>query len=282
MRLTLGNDTGDFAVLRRPDAMRGDGIALMITPRTRPLREQLRDALDRAVREMGVNASGAISIHEMAELPRTASGKLRRRVLENAQLEAETVTGKQVRDDANQGGFAALLEGFFGHAIDPAMSFVESGGDSLIHMQIALSLERTLGTAPEAWEWQPMADLIARVNGAGDLEALTAKQSGAPPLPDGSRNMNPEGIGFWALVAEDFRTNDRSLTHQGFLMLLVHRFGNWRMSVRPKILRMPLSLLYKILNKLTQILFGMKLDYTVKVGRRVKLEHFGGMILGAR
>jgi serine O-acetyltransferase len=26
----------------------------------------------------------------------------------------------------------------------------------------------------------------------------------------------------------------------------------------------------------------MKLDYTVKVGRRVKLEHFGGMILGAR
>ena len=45
---------------------------------------------------------------------------------------------------------------------------------------------------------------------------------------------------------------------------------------------MPLTLLYRFLNKCTQILFGMKLDYTVKVGRRVKLEHFGGMILGAR
>ena len=65
-------------------------------------------------------------------------------------------------------------------------------------------------------------------------------------------------------------------------MLLVHRFGNWRMDVRPRILRLPLTILYRILNKLTQILFGMKLDYTVKVGRRVKLEHFGGMILGAR
>jgi len=27
---------------------------------------------------------------------------------------------------------------------------------------------------------------------------------------------------------------------------------------------------------------GIKLDYTVKLGRRVKIEHFGGVILGAR
>jgi serine O-acetyltransferase len=94
--------------------------------------------------------------------------------------------------------------------------------------------------------------------------------------------MNPPDLTFWQLVREDFRTNDASLTHQGFLMLFVHRFGNWRMDVRPKLLRAPLTLLYRFLNKLTQLLFGMKLDYTVKVGRRVKLEHFGGMILGAR
>ena len=100
---------------------------------------------------------------------------------------------------------------------------------------------------------------------------------GLPPLPDGSRNMNPEGIGFWALLCEDFRTNDASFGHQGFWMLAIHRFGNWRMDVRPRVLRAPLSLLYKVLNKFAQIAFGMKLDYTVKVGRRVKLA--GGAIV---
>jgi serine O-acetyltransferase len=101
-------------------------------------------------------------------------------------------------------------------------------------------------------------------------------------LPDGSRNLNPPGTSFWDLVREDYRTNDASLLSQGFLMLLIHRFGNWRMGVRPKLLRAPLTLIYRFFNKMSQFWFGMKLDYTVKVGRRVKLEHFGGMILGAR
>ena len=83
-------------------------------------------------------------------------------------------------------------------------------------------------------------------------------------------------------MREDYRTNDAKALGQGFLMLLIHRFGNWRMGVRTKVLRAPLTLLYRFLNKMAQIVCGMKLDYTVKVGRRVKLEHFGGMILGAR
>lgn len=104
----------------------------------------------------------------------------------------------------------------------------------------------------------------------------------APPLPSGEKNMNPPDLSFWALVKEDFLTNDASLGHQGFWAVFVHRFGNWRMDVRPRLLRAPLTLLYRIMRKLVQIFCGIKLDYTVKMGRRVKLEHFGGMILGAR
>jgi len=37
-----------------------------------------------------------------------------------------------------------------------------------------------------------------------------------------------------------------------------------------------------VLRKMAQVFCGIKLDYTVQVGRRVKLEHFGGMILGAK
>lgn len=104
----------------------------------------------------------------------------------------------------------------------------------------------------------------------------------APPLPDGSVNANPTGISFWRLVAEDFRTHERDLFAQGFWALFWHRFGNMRMSVRPKLLRAPLTLLYRIMFKATEIFCGIKLSYNVPVGRRVKIEHFGGMILGAR
>ena len=98
----------------------------------------------------------------------------------------------------------------------------------------------------------------------------------------GSTNENPAGLSFLALVAEDFRANESQVFHQGFWALFWHRFGNWRMGVRPKVLRMPLSLIYRIMFKVTEWLCGIHLPYNVKVGRRVRLEHFGGMILVAK
>ena len=98
---------------------------------------------------------------------------------------------------------------------------------------------------------------------------------------DGTTNMNPPDIGFWDLVKEDLVTHDRDIFAQGFWTLFWHRFGNWRMSVRPRLLRLPLSLTYQVMEKLCQILCGIYLPYTVIVGRRLKLEHFGGMILVA-
>ena len=98
----------------------------------------------------------------------------------------------------------------------------------------------------------------------------------------GVTNRNPAGIGLAALVAEDYRTHGGSLFSQGFWALFWHRFGNWRMSVKPKVLRAPLSLVYRIGARLTQWFAGIDLPYTVNVGRRVTLEHFGGLILVAR
>lgn len=98
----------------------------------------------------------------------------------------------------------------------------------------------------------------------------------------GTGNCNPPDIGFWALVAEDFRTNDSDWLNQGFWTLFWHRFGNWRMSVRAAPLRFPLSLLYRAMFKLGQWMAGIMLPYNVRVGRRVRLDHFGGMILVAQ
>jgi serine O-acetyltransferase len=94
--------------------------------------------------------------------------------------------------------------------------------------------------------------------------------------------MNPSDISFWSLVREDFATHNKEIFSQGFFALLVQRFGNWRMGVKFRLLRLPLSIIYFLLSKWTQVFCGIKLDYTVQVGRRVKIEHFGGMVLGAR
>ena len=101
-------------------------------------------------------------------------------------------------------------------------------------------------------------------------------------INDGTKNRNPDGIGFWALVAEDFRTHDREILTQGFWALFWHRFGNARMSIRFRPLRMVFSLFYWIMVRITQWTTGIDLNYAVVVGRRVKLEHFGGMVLAAR
>ncbi len=98
---------------------------------------------------------------------------------------------------------------------------------------------------------------------------------------EGRENANPPGLGFWALVREDLAIHDRDLLAQGFWALFWHRFGNWRMSVRPRLLRMPLTAIYRVMAKLTEWMGGIYLPYTVVVGRRVRLEHFGGMILVA-
>lgn len=103
----------------------------------------------------------------------------------------------------------------------------------------------------------------------------------APAPLRGATNENPDSLRFWALISEDLRTHEGDLFAQGFWALFNHRFGNWRMSVRPKLLRAPLTFTYRVWRKLTQIMCGIDLPYTVKVGRRVKLEHFGGMILVA-
>lgn len=98
---------------------------------------------------------------------------------------------------------------------------------------------------------------------------------------DGSQNMNPEGMGFWALVREDFATHERKIGAQGFWALFWHRFGNARMSVKLRLLRIPLTILYRVMAKASEIFGGISIPYTVIVGRRVKLEHFGGMVLVA-
>ncbi len=114
-----------------------------------------------------------------------------------------------------------------------------------------------------------------------EQETTPAKGTKNPPAEMGATNQNPRGIGLLALLSEDLRTHESKLLEQGFWALAVHRFGNWRMSLPSKWLRLPFSVLYKFLYRCVEWTCGISLPYTVEVGRRVRIWHHGGMILHA-
>lgn len=111
-------------------------------------------------------------------------------------------------------------------------------------------------------------------------DAASERRLRFPPFL-GDRNGNPGSLGLRELIAEDYRTHDRDWFSEGFWVLFWHRFGNWRMGL-PKPLRMPMTLIYRVMFRWVSRSTGIYLPYTVRVGRRVRLEHFGGMILVAQ
>src|SRR6266851_3500158 len=90
---------------------------------------------------------------------------------------------------------------------------------------------------------------------------------------------NRGAIGFWAQIQEDWVAHDRDWTRPGFRAVAVHRFGQWRMGIRPKLLRAPFSVLYRLLFRWIRNVYGIELPYTVRLGRRVIIEHQSGIVI---
>jgi serine O-acetyltransferase len=100
-------------------------------------------------------------------------------------------------------------------------------------------------------------------------------------LGSGTHNQNPRDIGLLALIAEDFRTYDSRLFEPGLWAVVLHRLGNARMDIRPRVLRAPFSLAYRVAFTGVNWLWGIDLSYSVKLGRRVRIWHHGGIVLSA-
>lgn len=80
-------------------------------------------------------------------------------------------------------------------------------------------------------------------------------------------------------LREEWHTYEGSPSRQGLWVMLVYRFGRWRYGVRSSLLRRPLSALYRCLKLLSQILTGVDLPCEARVGRRLVIEHFGGIVV---
>lgn len=84
---------------------------------------------------------------------------------------------------------------------------------------------------------------------------------------------------FWKLIREDRKCNSKSINIAGRRVLLVFRFGQWRMTVSNRFLRVPLSILYRFMESHVRFKYGIELPYTVKLGSRVLFEHQHGIVI---
>ncbi len=94
-----------------------------------------------------------------------------------------------------------------------------------------------------------------------------------------TRPRHEQGMGLFAQIASDWRANGCDWTKPGFRTLAVHRFGVWRMTVQPKLLRAPLSLIYRCLFRHCRNVYGIELPYSAQVGQHVIIEHQGGIVI---
>lgn len=85
--------------------------------------------------------------------------------------------------------------------------------------------------------------------------------------------------GLFALIKEDYNAHGRDWTRPGFRSMAVYRFGVWRMTVRPKILRAPFSILYRWMFRRCRNGYGIELPYSAQIGRRVIIEHQSGIVI---
>jgi serine O-acetyltransferase len=100
-----------------------------------------------------------------------------------------------------------------------------------------------------------------------------------PDLIVNENQVEAPALGLWQQIKEDWIAHGRDWTKPGFRAVAVQRFGVWRMQVKPILLRAPLSIIYRSLYRKIRNTYGIDLPYTVKLGRRVVIEHECGIII---
>ena len=80
-------------------------------------------------------------------------------------------------------------------------------------------------------------------------------------------------------VFEDLKAQREGLLGLGFWALLVYRFGHARFVIGNRWLRLPWTILYLVLNKLVEIACGICIGDTATIGRRLCIEHHGGIVI---
>lgn len=85
-------------------------------------------------------------------------------------------------------------------------------------------------------------------------------------------------VGFWAIVAEDFRVHRRELSRPGFQTLFFHRLGVQARNL-PRLLALPLDVIYYLAYRFCRAFYGIEVRRTANLGRRFEIGHQHGIVI---
>ena len=196
-RLTSALQAPDqVAVGRVPDAMRGDRV--LVVYRSGQDVQAVREAALGIAETYGLAGAGGLSFREVAEIPRTKTGKIQRRLLADLPDLAQASTGpvgsetalSEPQSDAE--ARAADLQKLWAEVLNQPVvsiheSFYDLGGDSLSALTLILRMER-LGLDPDVargiFDGKTIADLVGLPPRAqtGGADGTTTEPAAPGPL----------------------------------------------------------------------------------------------------
>lgn len=153
------NSGNKVAVCRIDDKLRGDGFFVAVETGSGLNLAEAQEITANELLAMGVNARSSVKVQEVTNIPRTDTGKVRRKEL--AKLYAKT-TAEGISQSAGEenGSILDLYASTFpGVDIKPQDTFRSLGGDSLNYIQMLMLLEARLGFAPNDWDKMPIGHL---------------------------------------------------------------------------------------------------------------------------
>jgi len=140
------------AVCRIDDELRGDGFFIAIESGSGiAAKAVLEVSLDELL-VLGVNAKSSVQVQEVTGIPRTDTGKVRRKELSKLYSGTNVESRQQGAPDRNSSVYELYAHIFPGTVIKPGDTFRSLGGDSLNYVQMTMLLENRFGFAPAEWD----------------------------------------------------------------------------------------------------------------------------------
>jgi hypothetical protein len=148
-----------IAVSRIDDALRGEGFFVAIESGSGLSSSDVQEAAYDELLVLGVNAKSSIKVQEVKNIPRTDTGKVRRKEL--SKLYTNTAVERKYTALPDQkSSIVEIYAGIFPSVdIKPSDTFRSLGGDSLNYIQMLMLLEDRFGFAPGNWDKMSVSQL---------------------------------------------------------------------------------------------------------------------------
>ena len=103
--------------------------------------------------------------------------------------------------------------------------------------------------------------------------------SEAEPYPPGGAAAGRSLRDLLSIMREDWETHSRDLGQAGLHALLLQRYGAWQLNLPAGPRRKALSAVRRTLWAIVRNVYGIELHDTARIGRRVRIEHHGPIII---